>query len=180
MWQCAAMICLIKSIQPPVFTTHSMKEINSFVLHRCLQDGTLDDQGAYMRIDYDVTVTSLNNHNAKNLSVQYKKRSDQSYTTQAVSLTAYTQSGNVVITADTNSTYDVALVLADDFATITIELQLSTAFATMNFKRGGDGIAIGKVAEYSKVLEVAAGWSLRIGNTTLSEAELAALKALIQ
>ena len=158
---------------------YSAPQIGSFVLHRCLQDGTLDDQGAYMRIDYDVAVTALNNHNAKNLSVQYKKRSDQSYTTQAVSMTAYTQSGSVVIAADTNSTYDVALILADDFATVTIELQLSTAFATMNFKRGGDGIAVGKVAEYSKVLELAAGWSLRIGNTTLSEAELAALKALL-
>ena len=158
---------------------YSAPQIVSFVLHRCLQDGTLDDQGAYMRIDYSITVTALNNHNSRSLAVQYKKRSDQSYTTQAVSLTAYTQSGSVVIAADTNSTYDVALVLADDFATVTIELQLSTAFATLNFKRGGDGIAVGKVAEYSKVLELAAGWSLRIGNTTLSEAELAALKALL-
>ena len=139
---------------------YSAPQIGSFVLHRCLQDGTLDDQGAYMRIDYDVAVTALNNHNAKNLSARYKKRSDQNYTTQAITLTAYTQSGSVVIAADTNSTYDVALVLADDFATVTIELQLSTAFATMNFKRGGDGIAIGKVAEYSKALELAAGWTL--------------------
>lgn len=158
---------------------YSAPQILSFVLHRCDQDGTLNDQGAYMRIDYSITVTALNNHNSRSLSVQYKKRTVQSYTTQAVSLTAYTQSGNVVIAADTNSTYDVALVLTDDFATVTIELQLSTAFATLNFKRGGDGIAIGKVAEYSKVLELAAGWSLRIGNTTLSEAELAALKALL-
>lgn len=158
---------------------YSAPQIVSFVLHRCLQDGTLDDQGAYMRIDYSITVTALNNHNSRSLTIQYKKRADQSYTTQAITLTTYSQTGNVVIAADTNSTYDVALVLTDDFATVTIELQLSTAFATLNFKRGGDGIAVGKVAEYSKVLELAAGWSLRIGNTTLSEAELAALKALL-
>ena len=133
-----------------------------------------------MRIDYDVTVTALNDHNSRTLTVQYKKRTVQTYTSQAVSLTAYTQSGSVVIAADTNSTYDVALVLADDFATVTIELQLSTAFATMNFKRGGDGIAIGKVAEYSKTLELAAGWSVKLGDTTLSESDLIALKALIQ
>ena len=139
---------------------YSAPQIVSFVLHRCDQDGTLNDQGAFMRIDYNISVTALNNHNAKNLSVQYKKRSEQSYTAQAIALATYSQSGNVVIAADTNSTYDVALVLADDFATVTIELQLSTAFATMNFKRGGDGIAIGKVAEYSKALELAADWTL--------------------
>ena len=136
--------------------------INSFALHRCEQDGTLNDQGAYMRIDYDVSVTALNNHNSKSLSVKYKKRSDANYTTQAVTLTSYTQTGSVVIAADTNSTYDVQLVLADDFATVSIELQLSTAFATVNFKAGGDGIAIGKVSEYSKMLELAAGWTLGV------------------
>ena len=67
-----------------------------------------------------------------------------------------------MIPADTNATYDVQLALTDDFSTTSSELQLSTAFATVNFKAGGDGIAIGKVAEYSKMLELADGWTLGV------------------
>lgn len=158
---------------------YSPPQINGFVIHRCLQDGTLDDTGAYMRVDYDVSITALNNINAKTMAVQYKKRVDQNYTSQAVTLSAYSQSGNVVIAADTNYTYDVQLVLTDDFAAVTITLQLSTAFATLNFRAGGKGVAMGKVSEADNVLELATGWSIKMGNTALSEADLIALKALI-
>lgn len=158
---------------------YSPPQINSFAIHRCNQDGTANDQGAYMKVDYDVTITALNNVNSKALAVKYKKRSDASYTTQSVTLSSYTQNGYVIIAADTNSTYDVQLALTDDFGTTSADLQLSTAFATLNFKSGGKGISVGKVSETDNVFELAQGWSFKIGNTTLSEAELAALKALI-
>lgn len=158
---------------------YSPPQINGFVIHRCLQDGTLDDNGAYMRVDYDVAITALNNINTKALAVQYKKRVDQNYTSQAVILSTYSQSGSVVIAADTNFTYDVQLVLTDDFATVTITLQLSTAFATLNFRAGGKGISVGKVSEADNVFELATGWSIKMGNTTLTEAQLAALIALV-
>lgn len=141
---------------------YSPPQINNFALHRCNQDGTANDQGAYMKVDYDVAITALNNVNSKALSVKYKKRSDSSYTTQAITLSSYTQSGYVVIAADTNSTYDVQLSLTDDFGTASADLQLSTAFATMNFMAGGQGIAIGKVAEHTQMLELAAGWTLGV------------------
>jgi hypothetical protein len=158
---------------------YSPPQINGFVIHRCLQDGTLDDNGAYMRVDYDVAITALNNINTKALAVQYKKRVEQNYTSQAVILSTYSQSGSVVIAADTNFTYDVQLVLTDDFSAVTITLQLSTAFATLNFRAGGKGIAVGKVSETDNLLELANGWSIKMGNTTLTEAQLAALIALV-
>ena len=60
-----------------------------------------------------------------------------------------------------------------------LDLQLSTAFSTVNYKSGGKGVAFGKVAESDNTVELAQGWSLKIGNTSLSEAELIALKALL-
>lgn len=140
-------------------------QINGFVIHRCLQDGTLDDSGAYMRVDYDVAITALNNINSKALMLKYKKRSDASYTSETVTLTAYTQSGHVIVAnIDTNYTYDVQLVLTDDFSTVTITLQLSTAYATLNFRAGGKGVAIGKVSEREKAVEIASDWELYIGD----------------
>lgn len=158
---------------------YSPPQINDFTIHRCDQDGTANDQGAYMRVDYDVAVTALNDVNAKTLVVNYKKRSVENYSTQSVTLSTYAQTGYVVIAADTNATYDVALALTDDFSTVTISLQLSTAFATINFKAGGAGVAFGKVSETDQTVELASGWSLVMGNTSLSEADLIALKALI-
>ena len=159
---------------------YTMPQVNGFVIHRCQQDGTLDDSGAYMRVDYDVAITALNNINSKALVLKYKKRADASYTSVTVTLTAYTQSGHVIVAnIDTNYTYDVQLELTDDFSTTAVILQLSTAFATLNFKSSGKGISVGKVSETDNVFELAQGWSLKMGNTTLSEAELAALKLLI-
>ena len=140
-------------------------QINGFGIHRCLQDGTLDDSGAYMRVDYDVAITALNNINSKALVLKYKKRADASYTSETVTLTAYTQSGHVIVAnIDTNYTYDVQLVLTDDFSTGTITLQLSTAYATLNFRAGGKGVAIGKVSEREKAVEIASDWELYIGD----------------
>lgn len=141
---------------------YSAPQIASFSIHRCNQDGTSNDQGAYCRVDYSVEISPLGNHNSKALVVKYKKRNASTYTDQPVALTGYTQTSYAVIPADTNATYDVQLALTDDFSTTSSELQLSTAFATVNFKAGGDGIAIGKVAEYSRMLELADGWTLGV------------------
>ena len=158
---------------------YSPPQITSFTIHRCNQDGTLNDQGAYCRVDYSVEVSPLNNHNSKTLVVRYKKRSAETYTDQSVTLSTYTQTGYAVVPADTNNTYDIQLVLTDDFSSVALDLQLSTAFSTVNYLSGGKGVAFGKVAESDNTVELAQGWSLKIGNTTLSEAELIALKALI-
>ena len=158
---------------------YSPPQITDYTIHRCNQDGTLNDQGAYCRVDYSVVVSPLNNHNSKALAVRYKKRSAETYTDQTVTLSTYSQTGYAVVPADTNNTYDIQLVLTDDFGSVALNLQLSTAFSTVNYKSGGKGVAFGKVAESDNTVELAQGWSLRIGNTSLSEAELIALKALL-
>lgn len=147
---------------------YTSPQINSFSVHRCNSDGTLNNSGAYMRVDYKVTVTALgNNHpNSKTLTLKYKKASASSYTSQAITLSAYTQTGEVHnIAADVNSSYNVQLVLSDDFASTTSELTLPTASTRMNWKPGENGgIAFGKVSEYDKTFEIADDWYLRYNN----------------
>lgn len=155
---------------------YSAPQIAAFDIHRCQQDGTRDDSGAYMLVEYSVEISALNNHNSKALTVKYKQRAAVTYSTQSVTLSSYSQTGAVVIAADTNYTYDVELVLTDDFGTANVALQLSTAFTTVNFKAGGDGIAIGKVSEYSRMLELAAGWTLGVDGVD----KIAQLNSLIQ
>ena len=143
---------------------YTQPKINSFSVHRSDSGGTLDESGAYMRVDYNVAITALNNHNAKTLEVKYKKRSVSSWSTQSVSMSAYTASGSVIIAADTESTYDVQLSLADAFQTTSITTQLSSAHVyPMNFKAGGKGVAFGKVSEIDKAVEIAEDWTLYHG-----------------
>ena len=144
---------------------YTSPQINSFSVHRCNSDGTLNNSGAYMRVDYTVTVTALGNNNSKSLTLKYKKVSASSYTTQAVTLSSYTQTGEVHnVAADVNSSYNVQLVLSDDFTSATSTLTLPTASTRINWKAGENGgIAFGKVSEYDKTFEVASDWDVKFG-----------------
>lgn len=141
---------------------------SAFSVHRCNQDGTANDSGAYVRVDYSVEFSPLGNQNSKVLVVNSKRRSDSVYTETAVTLTDYSETGYAVIEADTNATYDVQLVLTDDFSSVTVTTQLSTAFATVNFRAGGRGIAIGKVSEQQYVVEIAQGWDLKVNGVSFN------------
>lgn len=135
--------------------------INAISVHRCQQDGTLDDGGAYCRVDYDVDITALNNHNSKTLKVGIKKVTDANYTETTVTLSAYSATGYVVVAANTEFSHDVRISLIDDFSTTVYDTQISSAYVRpLNFRTGGLGIGIGKVSEYDKTVDLAADWTL--------------------
>ena len=142
-------------------------KINAFTAHRCNQNGTDNNAGAYFLAVYDIVVSPLGNQNTLTnaLKVKYKKRSASSYTTAQKTPAAYTEADAFSpIAVDTNSTYNLVLELTDDFGTTSVELVLPTAATRMNWGPGENGgIAIGKVNEYDKMLEIAAGWTLTIG-----------------
>ena len=150
---------------------YTSPQINSFSVHRCNSDGTLNNNGAYMRVDYKVTVTALGNNNTKSLTIKYKKVSASSYTSQSVTLSSYTQTGEVHnIAADVNSSYNVQLVLADYFTSTTSTLTLPTASTRINWKSGENGgIAFGKVSEYDKTFEIADDWTIKFGPNAISD-----------
>ena len=140
-------------------------QIVAMAAHRCNSDGTDNNAGAYFKVDYSVAITALGNHNSKSLKVKYKKRSASTYSEQTFSLSAYTvTSATPAIAVDTNSTYDVIVELSDDFSSASYSLTLPTATTRMNWRQGVDGgIAIGKVCEHDKTLEVASDWTVDIG-----------------
>lgn len=148
-------------------------KINGFSVHRSDSSGTADDAGAYMRVDYNVTVTALNNHNGKTLAVKYKKRDVSTWSTQSIAMSAYTANGSVVIAADTESTYDVQLSITDDFQETSRTTQLSSAHVCpVNFQSGGKGVAFGKVSEIEKSVEIADDWTLYHGLKKIREEAL--------
>lgn len=136
---------------------YSAPKISALSVGRCNSDGTANDKGEYVKVTFSYSVTSLSSKNKVNCTVKYKKSSATTYT--SVSLTAlastYSASGKTYIfPADSGSSYDVTLSLGDNFSTTTKSTSASTAFTLMHWLASGLGMAIGKVAELSGVLDV--------------------------
>lgn len=144
--------------------SYDLPRINTLTARRCNQDGTANNSGAFCQVSYRITVSALNNHNSKTLTLKYKKRSASSYTSQAISLSSYAESGTYIFAADINSTYDVRLELTDDFSTSTKSTTLSTAYAYLNFGTGASaGLGIGMVNSKDKTIELDESWGMEHG-----------------
>ena len=130
---------------------------------RCNQDGTANDDGAYMKVTCKTTITALNDINSKSVVLTYKRKSETSWTT-AKTWAAYSIDEAVIISADADSSYDIKLTATDDFSgsdPATFTTEIGTTEAIMDFKSDGKGMAIGKASEQDG-LEV--NWAAQFNN----------------
>ena len=131
--------------------------ISAFSVMRCNADGTANTSGAYLKVVFTASVTPLGNKNTAVYSVKYKKNSDTAYTTATLTqyANAYSVSdGTFVFAADTASSYDVTLVVADDFDEWTKSGSGPSIVKFWSLLKKGTGIALGKIAELSGYFEV--------------------------
>lgn len=124
-------------------------------IHRCDEDGTANDNGAYCRIDWSVAITSINNQNSKRLSIRHPEG-----ITDYNPLDSYTQSGQLVVAANTEQTYAIDLIVSDDLNSITKTMRLSTANVTMDWLYNGKAVSFGKVANTPESVEISETWKL--------------------
>ena len=146
---------------------YSPPAINSFSVHRCNDDGSANDEGAYCRVDFDVSISPLDDINSRALTCKFKVVSAEEYASGSISLSSYADTGSYVFAADTEQSFDVSLELTDDFSTTTMQTRLSTATVIMAFRAGGLGVGFGKVPEHDYSVEIAANWTICIGDRTL-------------
>ena len=145
----------------------------TFAIHRCRQDGTNDDAGAYVKIEWGISVAPLGNQNSKSLTITHPQGST------SPTLSSYSASGSLIVAADIEHSYDITATLTDDLGSTTQTLRLSTAGAILDIHHGGDGIAFGKVAELADTLEVTANWDVILNTTNAKKINLvSALVAL--
>lgn len=140
---------------------YSPPYINSVVSQRALSNGTLNDDGTYIRGVVSFGYSSCGGKNTLSCSQFYKKNSDVNWMSGGVSFRSDTPFtfGNGKIS--TESTYDVKYSLTDAFCTISAQDIVSTAAVVMDFKNGGKGVAIGKVSETDSCFEIASSWSIK-------------------
>jgi hypothetical protein len=147
--------------------------LSTFAIHRCRQDGTNDDAGAYVKIEWGISVAPLGNQNSKSLTITHPQGST------SPTLNSYNASGTLIVAADIEHSYDITATLTDDLGSTTRTMRLSTAGAILDIHNGGDGIAFGKVAELADTLEVTADWDVILNTANAKQINLvAALEAL--
>ena len=114
----------------------------SLYCQRCDENGTVNDQGEYIKATYSATVAELNGYNTTKCLLKYKKSSEAKYSTITVS-----KNGTTVFEADTGSSYDVLYEVTDDFSTVNRSQEVSTAQTILHIRADGTGVAFGKVSE---------------------------------
>lgn len=137
---------------------YSAPSISSLNVRRCNADGTPNDQGEYVKVTFNATISNLNNKNSATYKIQYNKTSDAGNKTE-VALTNYNGAYSVtdasyIFAADTGSSYEVKVFATDKFYTNTRTTNASTGFTLMHWLASGLGMAIGKVAELAGVLDI--------------------------
>lgn len=141
---------------------YSAPSFTSYLSQRATSAGTVNDDGTYIRGLITYSYASCSSKNTVTRATYYKKSSSSSWTNANKSFssgTAFTFGGGAI---STESSYDVKYTIADAFTTVTIIDMVSTASVLMDFKAGGKGIAIGKVSEKDKTLEIADSWELEV------------------
>lgn len=146
--------------------------INSVSLQRCLADGTLSDEGTDLLANVVYTAYDCDGKNAITAKVSYRVYGTEDWTEIDTNIPSGTATviGDSALSAE--STYELKLVLKDTFNSAMATQMISTAQVVMDLKKGGNGVAVGKVSEYEKTLEVAPAWTLMFSKAKFLEQDL--------
>lgn len=145
---------------------YSAPSFSSYLSQRCDSSGTLTNDGAYVKGTVRYTYLTCSSNNTVTRATYYKKTTETLWTNASKSFssgTAFTFGGGNI---STESTYDIKYTLTDAFTTISVQDTVSTASVVMDFKSGGKGVAIGKVAETDNCFEVSSDWTAKFNGTT--------------
>lgn len=148
---------------------YSPPSFASYLSQRCLSNGTVNDDGTYIRGQVSYSYASCSSKNTITRATYYKKASDTAWTNASAAFssgTAFTFGGGKI---STETSYDIKYTLTDAFTTIAIQDIVSTAAVVMDFKKGGKGVAVGKVSEKDNTFEVAEDWDVRVYGKLLKD-----------
>lgn len=129
----------VLSYSPPSFT--------SYLSQRCDSTGTISDEGTYVSALNRFRYSNCNGNNTVTTKIEYKRSTNTTWTTDTGSFTSGTACvfGSGAISGEYS--YDIRYTLTDAFSSVAVLDVISTAAVIMDFKVGGTGLALGKVAE---------------------------------
>ena len=149
---------VITRTQNVTVVDYETPNITNITATRCDKDGNVSNNGTYAKVSLAARVYSLNGKNIPTYAIKYKKATEDEYTTYTFDSNDPTIDSYVILeNIETGSSYNFMAVVTDYFNPDGINkssLPLSSVFKTINFKVGGHGIGLGKVAEEEDTLDI--------------------------
>ena len=141
-------------------TAYSSPSISVYDVERCSSDGTLSDNGTYLKISFAGGISSVNNKNKLTAKVGYKLKTSDTYTyvtyvnaSTTVNTINYTDSNTKIIgdgKINPDHSYDIIFIISDEFYQNTRDKDVSTGFDLIHYNKSGKSIAFGKKSEASE------------------------------
>ena len=149
---------------------YEFPQITKIVAKRCSSTGQSNSTGEYIGVTFSSKVTSLDEKNTVNYLVKYKKTNDVDYTIAECPdyENIYEMTDKMfVIPADKNSSYEIILVIQDDFKEITKSVIGSSVKKFWSWYKKGLGLALNKIAELEGVFDI--GFKTKFSGGILQE-----------
>lgn len=124
---------------------YSVPKISSIKAQRCLQDGTLDNNGTYAYVTVKTTHSSVNDANTATVNLS-NDIDDYKTKTKVISSTTATNTYAGVYGNGFNidASYTIQATITDEYnATHTLSVPLKAAQRSLNIAKYGNGVAIG-------------------------------------
>lgn len=121
--------------------------ITSLTAQRCLENGTLDNNGTYAKVTFVGGCSSVNNKNTRIYKVNNTIITNESYTINKNDI--------IVSGITTDATHTITASIQDAYTTVTASVTVPTVAVTMDFHSSGNGVSFGKVAESQNLLDSA-------------------------
>ena len=134
---------------------YNKPSISALQVRRSNSDGTTNDRGTHVKVTFSASVTSLSSKNTATYSLQYKKSSETSWKT--IALTSYANKysvtdGTYIFEASGSSPYDVKITATDRHYSTSRSTSASTDFTVVHYNKDGDGLAFGAVIDEANTL----------------------------
>lgn len=132
--------------------------VNTYSVQRCLQNGTIDNNGTYAKVYIKYTYANYGYSNS--ISVKKININETDYTLTATESTTdgvTTGEGSTIVGGGNLSNvnnYDYTITLTDAVGvSVVIDNNLPSGAKILNFKQGGLGMAIGKPSETDNLVD---------------------------
>ncbi len=128
--------------------TYDNPKVTNLSVVRCDADGTLNDNGNYVKVNGVASITSLSNKNDKTFKLEFKLKTASSWTTNQTYTSAYTYTitNKIISNISSDNEYDFRITATDYFSTSKKDYPLSSGFTIQDINKSGKGIAFGKVS----------------------------------
>ena len=138
---------------------YSSPVITTAVAERCLADGTLSDQGTYVKYSFSAAVSSCDGHNTGTYQLGYRVHDTGNYTYMTITNGAT----DVIIPGvqfNAQTSYDIQFLASDTFTTtpVVITLIVYEGFRLVHYNKNHKALAVGKMSTATgntKLLEIA-------------------------